>query len=230
MRLLKDRLIEAVTDWEIANNRKFNYSAMGRLCGASKQAIQGWKTGDTKLIKKTSTLMCVAKHLNVDPLWLNEGYGLKTIGIVNMDHDIQGKNFERIDNHNHYVPLITFSQAVSWSTNSNNKFLRKDAKSMIPCSKEFALNHYALKVKGDSMLSSGNNSFPENSIIIIDPSAKPKSNDFVIALIDGEEDAVFKQLAIDGSRQYLKSLNPQYPTIIDKFSILGKAVEIRKSL
>ncbi len=73
MSLLKDRLLESVTDWEIANNRKFNYSAMGRLCGASKQAIQGWKTGDTKLIKKTSTLMCVAKYLSVDPLWLNEG-------------------------------------------------------------------------------------------------------------------------------------------------------------
>ena len=73
---------------------------------------------------------------------------------------------------------------------------------------------YALEVKGDSMTSNpgANHSFPEGSIIIVEPNAEPRHRSFVIARQDGTNEVTFKRLNMEGSK-CLQPLNPQYPII-----------------
>lgn len=68
-------------------------------------------------------------------------------------------------------------------------------------------NAFALYVRGDSM----EPEFSEGDIILVDPAEEAASGDFVVVRLDDEAEATFKQLIIDGSRRYLKPLNPRYP-------------------
>lgn len=67
---------------------------------------------------------------------------------------------------------------------------------------------YALRVRGDSM----EPRFPEGAILIVEPDESPNPGDYVIVRQNGGE-ATFKQLMLDGSRYYLKPLNPRYPIL-----------------
>ncbi len=70
---------------------------------------------------------------------------------------------------------------------------------------------YALRVVGDSMESPGGGpSFPEGCYIFVDPDAVIEIGNFVIAKHDYENEVTFKQYKRDGSRGYLKPLNPRY--------------------
>lgn len=90
---------------------------------------------------------------------------------------------------------------------------------------------YALLVEGDSMVSQvGAHSFQPGTILIVDPDRASNAGDFVIAKDVQTQKAVFKQLTTDGSRWYLKPLNPQYPTIeIDDpaLRIIGRVIEAK---
>ena len=55
-------------------------------------------------------------------------------------------------------------------------------------------------------------SFPEGTIIIVDPERAPKAGDYVVAKDVIHQKATFKKLTTDGSAWYLKPLNPAYPT------------------
>ena len=74
---------------------------------------------------------------------------------------------------------------------------------------------FVLRVHGDGMEGSGSRNIPEGAIIIVQPQAESlfKSSDLVIAVLPGAEQAIFKQLIIEGQNRYLKSFNPQYPMI-----------------
>lgn len=93
-----------------------------------------------------------------------------------------------------------------------------------------SVNSYALRVTGDSMTAlSGQYSFPEGTIIVVDPEQKGDKTDgiFVIAKENGEDAVTFKQLKYDNGRPYLNPLNPQYQKIFKEFRILGKVVDFR---
>ena len=91
---------------------------------------------------------------------------------------------------------------------------------------------YALQVDGDSMTSQfpGAQSFPDGTIIIVDPDAGYQPGDYVIAKDVATQKATFKQLMSDGSRWYLKPINQTYPTIeIDDpaLRVIGKVIEFQ---
>jgi SOS-response transcriptional repressor LexA len=93
-------------------------------------------------------------------------------------------------------------------------------------------NAYALKVEGDSMVSQipGAQSFPEGTILIVDPNAATRPNDYVIAKDVATQKATFKKLTTDGARWFLKPLNTAYPTVeIDDPSIrvIGRVIEFQ---
>ncbi len=96
---------------------------------------------------------------------------------------------------------------------------------------------FALRVEGDSMTSPypGDVSFPNGSIIIVDPARSCDAGDYVIAKDVSTQQATFKKLVQDGGRWYLKPLNPSYPTVeIDNpaLRIIGRVTEsqIRRKL
>ena len=89
---------------------------------------------------------------------------------------------------------------------------------------------FALRVAGDSMTSPvpGALSFPDGTIIIVDPSRGGSAGDFVVAKDVQTQQATFKKLTTDGGRWFLRPLNPAYPTLeIDDPSIrvIGKVTE-----
>ncbi len=90
-------------------------------------------------------------------------------------------------------------------------------KSMIPpiegsCS---AREVFALRALGDSMVPE----FEHDTVIIIDPEAVVRDEDYVVAKIDGE--FIFRQLRLRDKKFYLQPLNDLYETIeIDNLEVL----------
>ena len=68
--------------------------------------------------------------------------------------------------------------------------------------------HYALEVKGDSMIEAGINS---GDIVVIQEQPTAQNGDIVVALIEGEE-ATLKTFRRRGSTIALEAANPAYET------------------
>ena len=83
--------------------------------------------------------------------------------------------------------------------------------------------HFALEVKGDSMIEAG---ILEGDVVIIQRCESADTGDIVVALIDAEE-ATLKRLRKRGGTVALEAANPAYETRIfgpDRVSIQGKLV------
>jgi repressor LexA len=84
-------------------------------------------------------------------------------------------------------------------------------------------DHFALEVKGDSMIQAG---ILDGDVVIIKRSEVADSGDIVVALIDSEE-ATLKRLRKRGNSVALEAANPAYETRIfgpDRVRIQGKLV------
>ena len=68
--------------------------------------------------------------------------------------------------------------------------------------------HYALEVKGDSMIEAGINN---GDIVVIQEQATAQNGDIVVALIEGEE-ATLKTFRRRGTTIALEAANPAYET------------------
>lgn len=68
--------------------------------------------------------------------------------------------------------------------------------------------------------------YPSGCVIYIDPeqAGGVTSGDRVIAKLINDNSVTFKVFVEDAGHRYLKPLNPQYPIITDKFSIIGKVI------
>lgn len=91
---------------------------------------------------------------------------------------------------------------------------------------------FALRVDGDSMTSPypGERSFPDGTIIIVDPARGCDAGDYVVAKDVATQKATFKKLVQDGGRWFLKPLNPSYPIIeVDDpaLRVIGRVIEFR---
>ncbi|MFC5068434.1 transcriptional repressor LexA [Flaviflagellibacter deserti] len=83
--------------------------------------------------------------------------------------------------------------------------------------------HYALEVRGDSMIDAG---ILEGDLVIIRKSDTANTGDIVIALVDGEE-ATLKRLRKRGASIALEAANPAYETRIfgpDRVNVQGRLV------
>jgi SOS-response transcriptional repressor LexA len=86
---------------------------------------------------------------------------------------------------------------------------------------------FALRVKGDSM----EPEFNEGDIIIVSPTSKAVTGDYVVAKND-EEEATFKQFKRFDNTRILHPLNPKYPDIVlnkdIQYRIVGVVMEKKK--
>ena len=74
---------------------------------------------------------------------------------------------------------------------------------------------YALTVQGESMFDpSGPVSFSDGDIIVVDPDKAPENKSLVVVRQNGNMEATFKQLIIEGGQKMLKALNPSWPNRI----------------
>jgi repressor LexA len=85
--------------------------------------------------------------------------------------------------------------------------------------------HFALEVRGDSMIDAG---IHENDTVIIRRQDTADNGDIVVALID-EEEATLKRLRKRGGSVALEAANPAYETRIfgpDRVRIQGRLVSL----
>jgi len=97
----------------------------------------------------------------------------------------------------------------------------------IPMPPDFlgAGDHFALEVRGDSMIEAG---IFENDMVVIRKQDSAETGDIVVALID-EEEATLKRLRKRGASIALEAANPAYETRIfgpDRVRVQGKMVSL----
>ncbi len=84
--------------------------------------------------------------------------------------------------------------------------------------------HFALKVKGESMVDSG---IYDGDIVIVRKQDTAEDGEIVIALL--EDEATVKTLRNKRIKAYLEASNSKYKAIINKpFQIIGKVIELRR--
>ncbi|MAK61963.1 MAG: repressor LexA [Ponticaulis sp.] len=96
---------------------------------------------------------------------------------------------------------------------------------VVPPSDIVGRDHFALEVKGDSMIEAG---ILDGDIIICNPGETAVSGDIVVALID-EEEATLKRFRRRGGSIALEAANPKYETRIfgpDRVRVQGKLVAL----
>ena len=89
-------------------------------------------------------------------------------------------------------------------------------------------SHYALEVKGDSMIEAGIN---DGDIVVIREQGAAENGDIVVALIEGSE-ATLKYYRRKGAMIALEAANPAYETRIlpeDKIRVQGRLVGLIRS-
>jgi SOS-response transcriptional repressor LexA len=78
---------------------------------------------------------------------------------------------------------------------------------LLPCPVPCSQGTFVLRVKGASM----EPKFGNGDLIFVDPDVTTESGKYVVVRYAGSDEAEFKQLIVEGGRQYLKALNPDWP-------------------
>jgi SOS-response transcriptional repressor LexA len=96
---------------------------------------------------------------------------------------------------------------------------------LIPCPADHGPNTFATRVKDNTMTAQYGRSYPEGSIIYIDPDRahEAQPGDRVFAIIEGKIPSFKLYGEADGER-YLQSINLQYPIITREFEIKGLVI------
>ncbi len=135
-------------------------------------------------------------------MWLETGKGqmIREGANVELGPEIKGR-----------LPLISWVQAGSWSE-VVDLFHPGDAEDWLPCPVGHSESAFALRVRGESMFNPhGRRSFQDGDMIFVDPARHAENGSLVIAKLEEDQQATFKELVIDGDRRYLKALNPAWP-------------------
>jgi SOS-response transcriptional repressor LexA len=174
-----------------------NQAKLAKSVGITPQAVGRWFKNN--VIGKDS-LILAAKATSVSVGWLLTGEGENPISDNNTIRTIQPSAM---------IPLISWVQAGSWSEVVDN-FEPGDAEEYYPCPERHSSNTFALTVVGESM----SPDFIPGEIIYVDPCVEAISGSCVVVRQNGDTEATFKQLMLDGSKKYLKALNPNWPSPI----------------
>ncbi|MCA0214761.1 MAG: helix-turn-helix domain-containing protein [Proteobacteria bacterium] len=155
----------------------------------------------------TTEILALAAALECTPQWLRSGEG--------PEEGIPGESNVKDVHSKGGVPVISWVKAGNWA-DIEDAFLAEDAESWVDVYRGSVGKHaFALRVEGDSMTSpipGDRLSFPEGTILIVDPDREAKPGDFVIAKDVITQQATFKRLMYDAGRWFLRPLNPAYQT------------------
>lgn len=210
---LASRIREAMGDMTPAE--------LARKAKVTPASVTFWLDGTTKSLRAEKATM-IEQATGYRSAWIVTGKGPKKVSssVANVSPASARRR----------VPLISWVQAGMWADVEDNYHPGEadqwaDAFDSVPGEHSFAL-----RVEGDSMTSPipGKLSFPEGTILIVDPQRQALPGDYVIAKDVLTQQATFKQLTTDGGRWYLRPLNPSYPTVeIDDpaIRIIGRVVE-----
>ncbi|UYB71560.1 S24 family peptidase [Aeromonas veronii] len=157
-------------------------------------AIRKWLSGDN--LPEVKRLGEISQIIERSVQWMLTG---------------EDSNIEGFSDQVGLVPVISWVQAGNFCSNGDIP-LPQEVEERIPSPVRVGYRAYAVRVKGDSMVSrEGGRSYPEGTVLIVDPDVEPEAGRRVIARIGDE--TTFKELVRDAGQWFLKPLNPQYKMI-----------------
>lgn len=106
-------------------------------------------------------------------------------------------------------PVISWVQAGHWKEVSKDRDFQHGDE-LLPCPVTCSQDTFVLRVNGISM----EPRFHDGDLIFVDPHVEPIGGRYVVVMLEESEEATFKQLIVEGGRQYLKALNPEWPNRI----------------
>lgn len=181
--------------------------------GTTQQSIVNVETGKTK---SPRNILDLARALNVSPEYLKDGVADSNVSYVGYKSN-KGQ-----------FPLISWVSAGCW-LEAVEPYRKDDIDVWPETTVDASEGSFWLRVKGDSMTSPVGFTVPEGMIILVDPAKEAMNGNLVVAKLENENEATFKQYMVDAGRKYLKALNPHHPpTIINgNCRIVGVVVDIK---
>ena len=113
-----------------------------------------------------------------------------------------------------FVPIISWVQAGNLSSICHDgtfSGLSEDSTEYAPVKE--AMAHAALRPECEAKACSihtGSNSYRDGDVITVDPSREAIHGCRILARVDDDDEATFKQLVIEDGQQRLKALNPDW--------------------
>lgn len=213
----EDRLAQSMAEMNLKQKD------LVKITGVSKGTVSNWVSGKTKPID-TAIIDKLAVALKVNKNWLLTGAGAKKTTI---------KNVDKVDGAMRRIPVLNWVQAGEFTDVCDNTY---DEYEYIYDDGSFSSYMYAVRVRGDSM----EPLFYENDLLIVNQERKPRAGDYVIAIVDHDNQATFKRYKPCGldpktNKEYcqLVPLNDFYPTIdsrFTEFSIRGVVIKHERCL
>lgn len=194
--------------------KKLGYTQikLSEVSGITQQTLQKIEDGTTKNPRNIEAL---AKALQSAPEYLRFGISDNINNNVSPGPDIKST-----------VPLISWVQAGAWS--EINEIRECDAERFM-CPVNASGKTFALRVQGVSM----EPKFYEGDLIFVDPEAECIHGSYVVARLDDNNQATFKQLIIESGHKFLKAANPNWPEqltpINGNCTLVGKIIFAGKS-
>lgn len=197
---------------------------LARAAGVSNVAAGKWVHGESE--PKAAKLKLIANYLGVTDDWLLSGRGSST----RMDNNVDVA--QKLYFEGRPIPVISWVAAGSFTSIET---VVKDAEidEHLPPNKDCGKNGYGLIVVGNSMKPD----FKPGDRIYVNPDIQAfdlQTDDLVIVACNGDTEATFKKLIIEGGERYLQPLNPNWPEQIIKLSedcrLVGKVVGLYRKI
>lgn len=219
---------------------KISQAKLAEMCGWSsgQSRIGNYENGGRQ--PGPRDLERLSEVTGVSLMWLTFGQGQMVTNSAGYEPHQAGMPGEIRDQAGDYkqdpraegkVPLISWVRAGA-AESPCLIYEPGDAEQWLYCNRHHSASAYALRVKGDSMTTAVGKSYPDGSVIFVDPELRGNvsAGDAVVAKLAGSDEVTFKVLAQDSGKTFLRPLNKQYPMVTDEFQILGKVIELQFSL
>lgn len=199
------------------NSVGLTQTELAKLVGVVPRQIAAYEGGEARPREKAMQNLAAALGTSIS--WLTNGSG-EGPDVSNIKRTITVRE----------IPLLSHIQAKSRDI---NKILSESSvRDFIPAPPEAGGLAFALEVQGDSMEATSGPSFPDGTIVIIDPERAVANGDFALFLDADSDHVLLKQFVIDQSKAYLRSLNPIYPVIAatNQYISIGKVISAQQPI
>lgn len=171
--------------------REVSYAQIANAIGTARQSIRNLCVReDTKGSKLT---IPIAEYLEINSEWLAHGKG--SIDKPNLLKAIDQNNYR-------VVPIINWEQALQLANGSFEATITPELPSVL-CSSSLSDNCFALKINDNSM----SPRFDKKTVIVIDPTVKPRDQSFVLAYIKKQKEIIFREYILENGIALLHPMN-----------------------